>query len=222
MPDRKKVIAINGSPRRMWNTAALLEKALEGAFSKGAETKLIHLYDLQYKGCISCFACKTRGGESYGCCTVRDDLQPVFQEIEKADTVVLGSPIYFGAVSGQMRCFMERWMYPYLSYTDPQKSLFPGRLQTAFIYTMNVNDEGLEKRGMRDFYYSHFDANKGILTRLFGNSTYMLAMNTLQFEDYSKVVADIFDPAAKARSRKEQFPVDCEKAFHLGIKLTRS
>ncbi|XWX63056.1 flavodoxin family protein [Desulfitobacterium sp. AusDCA] len=47
-----KVIAINGSPRKNKNTATLLNKALEGA-----ETELIHLYDLNYKGCVSCFAC---------------------------------------------------------------------------------------------------------------------------------------------------------------------
>ena len=51
-----KVMAINGSPRKKWNTATLLDKALEGAASQGAETELIHLYDLNYKGCISCFA----------------------------------------------------------------------------------------------------------------------------------------------------------------------
>ena len=42
------VIAINGSPRKKWNTAMLLEKALEGAKSKGADTELVHLYDLQF------------------------------------------------------------------------------------------------------------------------------------------------------------------------------
>jgi len=220
MSNRRKVIAINASPRRMWNTATLLEKALEGASSKGAETKLVHLYDLDYTGCISCFACKTRGGESYGRCGVSDDLQAVFKEVEGADAVILGSPIYFGAVTGQMRCFMERWMYPYLSYTDPQESLFPGKVRTAFIYTMGVSEDGLVQRGMRDFYYSHFEVNKGVLTRLFGNSTYMLAMDTLQFEDYSKVVADIFDPDEKARSRAQRFPQDCKKAFQLGVELT--
>ena len=63
------VIAFNGSPRKKWNTATLLKKALEGAASQGAETELIHLYDLAFKGCISCFACKTKGGKNYGRCT---------------------------------------------------------------------------------------------------------------------------------------------------------
>jgi len=45
-----KVLAINGSPRKKWNTATLLEKALEGAASLSADTELVHLYDLDYKG----------------------------------------------------------------------------------------------------------------------------------------------------------------------------
>ncbi len=74
-----KVIAINGSPRKKWNTATLLGHALEGAALKGAETELVHLYDLDFKGCVSCFACKTRGGKSYGKCAVKDDLKPLFE-----------------------------------------------------------------------------------------------------------------------------------------------
>jgi multimeric flavodoxin WrbA len=58
------VIAVNGSPRKRWNTAMMLEHALKGAESKGAETELIHLYDLDFKGCTSCFACKLKGGKS--------------------------------------------------------------------------------------------------------------------------------------------------------------
>lgn len=54
-----KVIFINGSPRKGWNTHKLLESAMKGAADAGAETELIHLYDYEYKGCISCFACGT-------------------------------------------------------------------------------------------------------------------------------------------------------------------
>ncbi|AFL99447.1 flavodoxin family protein [Desulfitobacterium sp. PCE1] len=45
-----KVIAVNGGPRKQWNTATLLHKALEGAQSVGAETEMFHLYELNYKG----------------------------------------------------------------------------------------------------------------------------------------------------------------------------
>ncbi|HEX7714554.1 MAG TPA: flavodoxin family protein, partial [Bacillota bacterium] len=91
-----KVIALNGSPRKNWNTATLLRRALEGAISQGAETELIHLYDLNYKGCISCLACKTRNGPSYGKCAVNDELAPVLRKVAAADAFILGSPIYVG------------------------------------------------------------------------------------------------------------------------------
>ncbi|MFA5112372.1 MAG: flavodoxin family protein, partial [Desulfobaccales bacterium] len=97
-----KVIAVNGSPRKTWNTATLLKKALKGAALQGADTELAHLYDFNFKGCISCFACKTKGGKSYGRCAVRDDLRPLLNKIGAADALILGSPIYFGAVSGEM------------------------------------------------------------------------------------------------------------------------
>lgn len=59
-----KVMAFNGSPREKRNTAILLNSALEGAASKGAETELVHLYNLNFKGCSSCFACKLKDGKS--------------------------------------------------------------------------------------------------------------------------------------------------------------
>src|SRR5271169_3957054 len=111
-----KIIAFNGSPRKKWNTATLLEKTLEGAASKGAETELIHLYDLNYKGCISCFACKTKGGKSYGRCAVEDDLTPILGKMEEIDALILGFPIYFGTITGEMKSFMERLLFPYLAY----------------------------------------------------------------------------------------------------------
>lgn len=74
------VIAINVSPRKTWNTATLLEKALDGAKSVGADTELIHLYDLNFKGCTSCFACKIKNGKYIGHCAMKDDLSSVLEK----------------------------------------------------------------------------------------------------------------------------------------------
>jgi multimeric flavodoxin WrbA len=213
-----KVIAFNGSPRKKWNTATLLEKALEGAASQGAKTELFHLYDLNFKGCISCFACKTRGGKSYGRCAVKDDLTPIFRKIGKADAVILGSPIYFGSVSGEMKSFMERLLFPYLTYTDPPQSLFPGKIKTGFIYTMNTTEHQMRERG----YVQLFTLNEMVLRTIFGDSEYMCSFDTYQFDDYSKVVSSRFDPRKKAQRRKEIFPEDCEKAFEMGSRFAGS
>lgn len=213
-----KVMAFNGSPRKKWNTATLLEKALEGSASQGAETELFHLYDLNFKGCISCFACKTKGGKSYGRCAVEDDLTPVFRKIEEADAIILGSPMYFGTVSGEMKSFMERLLFPYSTYTNPPQSLFPRKIKTGFIYTMSTTEELMAERG----YVKYFTNHEATLQRIYGASEYMCSCDTYQFDDYSKVVSSRFDPEKKAQRRKEIFPKDCEKAFGIGVRFAGS
>ena len=212
-----KVLAFNGSPRKKWNTNTLLEKALEGAASQGAETELTHLYDLNYKGCISCFACKTKGGKSYGRCAVKDDLAPIFKKIETADAFILGSPIYYGTVSGEMKSFIERLLFPYMTYSDPPQLLFPKKIKTGFIYTMNVTEEQMKKFG----FAQHIRLNEIILKMIFGASESLFSCDTYQFEDYSKVVSDRFDANKKAQRRKEVFPKDCEKAFEMGARFAK-
>jgi multimeric flavodoxin WrbA len=211
-----KAIGVNGSPRKKWNTAMLLEKALEGAASRGAETEVIHLYDLNYKGCVSCFACKIKGGKSYGRCAREDDLTSSLRNIEAADVLMLASPIYFGTVTGEMRSFMERLLFPYMTYTDPPGSLFSGRLRTGFIYTFGATEEMAKERG----FDSHVAANELLLKLIFGVSETICSYDTYQFEDYSKIYAPRWDPEQKARRRSEVFPIDCEHAFEMGRRLT--
>jgi multimeric flavodoxin WrbA len=210
-----KILAFNGSPRKTWNTATLLNKALEGAASQGAETEMIHLYDLNYKGCISCFACKTRGGPSYGTCALKDDLTPVLAKVAEADAILLGSPIYFFRVTGEMRSFMERIMFPYLVYSDPWGSLFPRNINVGIIYTLNITEEEMKELTLG---YS-LESNQSILEMIFGAAESLYCFDTYQFEDYAKVVADRINVAAKELRRKEVFPKDCEKAYEMGCRL---
>lgn len=210
-----QAIAINGSPRKSWNTATLIKKALAGARSQGAKTELIYLYDLAYKGCISCFACKKIGGKSYGRCAVKDELTPVLRKITEAQVLILGSPLYFHTESGEMRSFLERLLFPYVTYTPERTCIFPGKTQAALIYTMNVSEENMSA------YHQDVSvkASQGVMTRVFGNCEVLLSTDTLQFADYSKYVSTLFDPAAKAKRRTEVFPRDCERAFEMGAKL---
>ncbi len=210
-----KIIAINGSPRKKDNTATLLEKALEGAANKGAQTKLIHLYDLNYKGCLSCFSCKRLGGKSYGKCAVKDDLFDVFDQIEKADALLLGSPIYFGEITGAMRSFLERLFFQYLVYDKAHTVLFPGKLTTGFIFTMNVPEQLLKEIK----YDMKFKGYEGILKRFFGAAKTLVVTDTWQFADYSKYETSSIDIDAKAARRRDVFPLDCEKAATLGAEL---
>jgi multimeric flavodoxin WrbA len=235
-----RVIAFNGSPRKKWNTATLLEKALEGAASAGAQTRLVHLYDIAYTGCVSCFACKTIGGKSYGKCAARDSLTPVLREAEEADAMIFGSPLYFGTVSGQMRSFMERLLFPLGSYTKSHDPVSHRRIPTVFIYTMNAPEQAIRDcrtRGtvmdrladegsiidLMDFQGSlHLLINESVIKTSLGPTESLMSCETYQFEDYSKVVSDFFDAGERARRREEVFPKDCEKAFEMGARLVRA
>lgn len=212
------ILAINGSPRKEWNTAILLGKALEGAASQGEKTELIHLYDLDFKGCRSCFACKVRGGKSYGRCGVKDGLTPVLEKVAEADALILGAPLYFGSVTGEMKSCIERLLFPYLTYTDPPGTLFPRKIKTGFIYTMNATEQIMQYLG----WDKHLEFYRHMIIMIFGHSEPLFSFDTCQFEDYSKVVADRFNPEEKASRRQEVFPLDCEKAFDMGVRFAKA
>lgn len=210
-----KVIAINGSPRKEWNTASMLKKVLEGAAAQGAETELVNLYDLDFKGCISCFGCKIIGGKSYGKCAMRDDLTPVLERVEQADALVLGSPIYFGSVTGELRSFIERLLFQYLRYTKDHRTTVPHPIKTAWVYTTNCPEQFYENVG----YDRYFKENEQLMRFLGGAAETIYAAETLQFQDYSKVDSGMFDVPARQKRHEEVFPQDLQKAYELGVRF---
>ena len=118
-----KTILLNGSPRKNWNTALMLKEAQKGAASAGAETEYIDLFDLSYTGCRSCLACKRKGAERCKCFW-KDDLSPVIDRIFAADALIVGSPIYLGDITSQLRALIERLHFCALSYDDYSKLLY--------------------------------------------------------------------------------------------------
>ena len=212
-----KVLAINGSPRTKCNTATLLNSALEGAASQGAETELVHLYKLNFKGCISCFACKLKNGESYGACAVNDELTPILKKAEGADAIILGSPIYLGTATGEMRSFVERLIFPYLVYNANHSTLFKKRIKTGLIYAMGAKIDQMKLIG----YDQSLNIVELVMKRIFGEAESLFVTDTYQFDDYSKYESTLFNVEEKANRRKEEFPKDCQKAFDMGVRLAQ-
>lgn len=211
-----KVMAFNGSPRRKkWNTITLLERALVGAASVGAETELIQLYDLKFSGCISCFSCKKHNRKKDGVCVVKDDLTAVLQRVRNADALIIGTPVYFGTESAATRALLERLCFPYHKYSKDMKSLFPRHIRTALIYTMNVNEELLKMMG----YDRHFDVTRMSLEMTFGACELLLSTDTLQYSDYDAYESEMFDKEAKLKRHGELFPEDCRHSFELGVRM---
>ena len=130
-----KVVALVGSPRKGGNTDILLQKALEGAKDQGAQTQIFYLNDLHIRGCQACYTCKKTGE-----CAVEDDLTQVYQALNEADGVILGSPIYFGRFTAQTALFMDR-LYAYLR--PDFTSSFPKGKKLALVFTQNQADPSL-------------------------------------------------------------------------------
>lgn len=211
-----KVMGFNGSPRkRKWNTVTLLKNALLGAKSAGADTELVQLYDMRFSGCISCFSCKKLTRKADGVCSIRDDLTAVLKRVKEADALIIGTPVYYGTESASTRAFLERLCFPYLKYAKNRQSLFPRRINTAVIYTMNVPEEASKRMG----YDQIFANTRRMLRTHFGACELLLATDTLQYSDYDKFESEIFDKTAKYKRHANVFPEDCKRAFELGVRM---
>lgn len=215
-----KVMIINGSPRKNFNTAKMLKEAQRGAQDSGAEVEYVNLYDINYKGCISCLICKRKGVEQQGLCFYKDDLRPLLEKCLNADAVIIGSPVYHSYPSGMMRSFLERFMFPAHTYMiDKQngglKRVLDHTLPTALIFTMNANEV--------QFKQHHYDVvlgdNETSLRAVFGYCETLYSFDTFQYTDYAKYDCDLFDAEHKAKMRDEQFPKDLQKAYELGKRL---
>ncbi len=205
-----RVLAINGSARKKGNSATMLKNAVNGARESGAETKLVNLYALKYKGCTGCVKCKLLGGKSFGRCAQRDDLTPVLEEAIGSDILLLASPIYFNDVTGTLRSFLERFWFPTLTYTKERKLLYPRRIKVGMVFTTNAPSA---------FYSEFYNGMVRTSSRIIGDTEYVAAAETWQFDDYSKYAADMFDVEARKRRREEVFPQECRMAYEMGKRL---
>lgn len=207
----KKIIVIDGGPRKNMNTAQLLQRFAEGvkSVSSDVEVVVIRLYDLNYKGCISCMACKVKGKASNICC-FKDALTPVLNEIADADGLVLGSPIYFGEVTGQMRSFLERLTFPWLSYNDYSLTA-PKRMPVLLVETMNGTPERNNSNG--------FGTMEWCLTTALGEPQRIVAYNTCQVAKYDNYELGSFSEEAKHQWRDTHWKEDLQKAFDAGRQM---
>ena len=210
----KKIIIIDGGPRKTMNTAQMLQRFAEGAksVSEQIEVMTVRLYELDYKGCMSCMACKVKGRASK-VCKFKDALTPILEEIAQADGLVVGSPIYFGDVTGQMRTFLERLAFPWLSYNDYSMTA-PKKMPVVLMETMNGTPERNNSQGYGSMEYC-------IATAL-GQPEHLIAYNTYQVKDYSRFELAGFSEEAKRQYRDENWEKDLQKAFDTGRRMAEN
>ena len=188
----KKIVAVNASPRTMWNTGSLSREAAKGAESAGAEIKVFDLYKLEkFTGCISCFGCKLP--EHQGRCICKDGLSPVLEEIRSADGLIIGTPNYLGDVSAAFRSLYERLIFQSLNYKVEPRSYNNHLIPVLFIMTSNCSEEFYGQIG----YDKMLENYKNTLSGMVGPTKVMVCGDTLQVKDYSKYNWTMFNPEEK-------------------------
>jgi multimeric flavodoxin WrbA len=130
-----KIVAVLGSPRPKGNSALLAEAFLQTARERGADTEVYLLNQMNIKGCQGCGKCKTDSQA----CVVEDDLQPVYEALRGADILVLASPVYFGDLSAQLKCFWDRTYA--LVNPDFSSRLAPGKKSVMLLAQANGSEE---------------------------------------------------------------------------------
>ena len=214
--DMKKIMIIDGGPRRNMNTASMVEAFAEGARSAGAEVRFVRLYDIDYKGCRSCMACQLKG-KRVDSCRFKDGITDILAECAAADGLVLASPIYFGEVTAQLRAFWERLIFPWLSYSKGSVTA-PKKMPVAFIYTMNAPLAYAEQ--MRKSSLAQFES---VVAGALGHEPEaIMACNTVQVKDYSRY--DFSDGTAESKQayREAHWEEDLAKAREAGKRMAEA
>lgn len=101
-----KVMGFNGSARKDGNTSVLIQKVFEELEAQGIETKLVNLGPKSVNGCLACMKChENKDGH---CVQKKDELNDWLDEMKTCNGIILGTPVYFAGISGQIKCFIDR------------------------------------------------------------------------------------------------------------------
>ena len=101
-----KVLLINGSPRANGCTAEALKEMISVFEAEGVETELVQVGNKDIRGCIACGSCMKNGK-----CVFDDLVNEAAPLFEKADGLVVGSPVYYASPNGTILSFMDRLFY---------------------------------------------------------------------------------------------------------------
>ncbi|MFH1412253.1 MAG: flavodoxin family protein [Candidatus Omnitrophota bacterium] len=139
----KKILILNGSPKKNGNTVRLVEWFADGARSHSGKVEIIHASSLNSKtnGCLSCRKCqKIKKFE----CVINDDVKEVLKKMAKTDAVVFATPLYFYGPSAQLKLVIDRMfsLYKWDNTTDTFVSPMSGK--SIFLLLSAYEDVGLK------------------------------------------------------------------------------
>lgn len=133
----KKVVAFIGSPRKNGNVSTLVQEIVRGAKEAGGMTKIYTLYDMNIKPCLGCFSC-----QNAGICIINDDdMQSVYKDIQEADGIIIGSPVYMCQVTAQTKLLLDRLFATIGRNGNEYKPRF-GVKNAVVVYSYGAADSG--------------------------------------------------------------------------------
>jgi multimeric flavodoxin WrbA len=110
-----KILGIVGSPRR-GNTEILVREALKSAEElENVETEILYLRPLKINPCVACFRCFDEPKNERACPSFEDDMEKVYPKLAGSDGIIIGSPVYFGGISGELKVLLDR-TEPFVRY----------------------------------------------------------------------------------------------------------
>lgn len=104
-----KVIAFNGSPKKNGNTYTSIEIVAKELEKENIEVEIIHVGNKMIRGCLACGGCSRNMNEK--CVIDNDEVNEWIAKMKDADGIILGSPVYYSAVAGTMKSFLDRAFY---------------------------------------------------------------------------------------------------------------
>jgi len=145
-----KALAINGSHRKGKNTATMLRLVLEELEKEGVRTELLEISDLNIEFCRACNRCLKKSE----CSIQHDDVPRVAEKMTASDAIIIGSPVYFGNVTGMLKAFMDRTRWMHMT-----ENLLDGKLGAALTHaglrnggqemTQSILERFLQHHGLR-------------------------------------------------------------------------
>lgn len=109
----RRILIINGSPRRKGNIFEMLDIMRQEAEENGWSVECVHIRDLTVRPCTGCMACRNAGR----CCLPDDDSVRVLELIRASDVLIVGAPCYWGNIPGQMKMLFDRIVYGLMGET---------------------------------------------------------------------------------------------------------
>jgi multimeric flavodoxin WrbA len=100
----KFILILKGSPREHGNSNTLAEQVAAGARASGATVESLMLHPMDIRPCDACDTC-----QETGVCIIKDDMQKVYPLLEKADAILIASPIYWFTLNAQTKLCIDRW-----------------------------------------------------------------------------------------------------------------